>query len=70
MMKLFQHSKLNHGCSRKTLMSEEFKILTDAQHALQAPYMYIGSTSVEEQEVVTFGETKKFNIVPGLLKII
>jgi hypothetical protein len=51
-------------------MSEEFKILTDAQHALQAPYMYIGSTSVEEQEVVTFGETKKFNIVPGLLKII
>lgn len=51
-------------------MSEEFLILSEAQHALERPSMYIGSVSLEQQTALSFKEVRTFNIVPGLLKII
>lgn len=51
-------------------MTEEFKILSEAQHALQRPSMYIGSVSLEDQTAISFKDVKTFSIVPGLLKII
>lgn len=51
-------------------MSEKFKILSESEHALHAPGMYIGSTTVESQQILSFKEVKTFDIVPGLIKII
>jgi DNA gyrase/topoisomerase IV subunit B len=47
-----------------------FKILTDAEHMLARPGMYIGSTTLEPQTGVFDYEYKELNVVPGLLKII
>lgn len=51
-------------------MSDEFLILSEAQHALERPSMYIGSVSLEEQTLLSFKDVHQFRIVPGLLKII
>lgn len=48
-----------------------FKILSESTHALERPGMYIGSTTIEDQEHISFGGTQNsFQVVPGLLKII
>lgn len=49
----------------------EFKILSEGMHALERPGMYIGSTTIETQEHISFAGTQgSFEVVPGLLKII
>ena len=35
-------------------MTEEFKILSEREHALERPGMYIGSTSLEDQLHLSF----------------
>lgn len=51
-------------------MVEDFKILSESEHALARPSMYIGSTSIEEQTHISFREVKTYSVVPGLIKII
>lgn len=53
-------------------MTEEvdFKILTDRDHILEKPGMYIGSTTLEEHLCFVSGEYTSSKYVPGLTKII
>lgn len=51
-------------------MDEQFKILSEGEHALARPSMYIGSTSIEDQTHISFREVRTFSVVPGLIKII
>lgn len=51
-------------------MAEEFKLLSDIEHVLKRPSMYIGSTSLEEIETFIDGKLQKIKIVQGLEKII
>lgn len=46
------------------------KILSDREHVIKRPNMYIGSTSLEKHERFLFGEYKVVEYVPGLVKII
>lgn len=46
------------------------KILSDKEHVLKRPAMYIGSTTKEPHERFVFGEYKTISYVPGLIKII
>lgn len=48
----------------------DFKILTDRDHILLRPNMYIGSTSLEEHEQFISGKWTKLSFTPGLVKII
>lgn len=50
-------------------MSDIFKILSDRDHALQNPDMYIGSVSTEVHEVLVDGVFKQVAYVPGMVKI-
>lgn len=52
-------------------MSEhQIKILSDREHVIKRPAMYIGSVSSEPHERFLFGEYKTITYVPGLVKII
>ena len=55
-------------------MSEAFKILSDREHILTRPNMYIGAIDSEEQSDFILEndkiEFKNFRIIPGLCKII
>lgn len=46
------------------------KILSDKEHVLKRPAMYIGSTVSEPHDRFIFGEYKTVKYVPGLIKII
>lgn len=48
----------------------DFKILSDAEHMLQRPNMYIGSTTLEEHFGILNYEWSIVQVVPGLLKIV
>ena len=50
-------------------MTESFKILSDRDHCLANPYMYIGSTSPEKKSMFVSGEWTDVEYVPGLIKI-
>lgn len=47
----------------------DFKILTDRDHMLMRPNMYIGSVDQEDITLMCNFQYKQFNVVPGLLKI-
>lgn len=51
-------------------MTEEFKILSESEHVLRRPAMYIGSVTEETQEHISFREKRNYTVVPGLIKII
>lgn len=51
-------------------MSDKFVILSDREHVIKRPSMYIGSTSYEEHQRFLFGKWVKVSYVPGLVKII
>lgn len=51
-------------------MSDEFKILSDREHMLMRPDMYIGSINEENITLICNFEHKTLKVVPGLLKII
>lgn len=55
-------------------MKNDFKILTDREHLILRPSMYIGSINFEEQEDFNFDNDhikyENFKIIPGLCKII
>ena len=48
----------------------DFKILSDRDHLLLRPGMYIGSTTEEPTVMICDFEKQQMNVVPGLLKII
>ena len=51
-------------------MSESFKVLTDREHVLQRPQMYIGSVTAEPYTgIINYCQQTK-QIVPGLIKVI
>lgn len=51
-------------------MSEEFKVLSDREHCLTRPAMYIGSVAEESiAGIIDFKQQSK-TIVPGLIKIV
>lgn len=52
------------------MSNNEIKMLTDREHVLRRPGMYVGSTANEEHERFLFGEYQKVKYVPGLIKII
>ncbi|AFN37277.1 type 2 topoisomerase subunit B [Vibrio phage VH1_2019] len=49
---------------------DNFQILSDKQHVLKRPGMYIGSVDREAHERFVLGEYKQIEYVPGLVKII
>lgn len=49
---------------------DEFKILSDKQHVLLRPDMYVGSINKEEHFRFVFGQRKEVSYVPGLVKIV
>lgn len=51
-------------------MSDEFKVLTDAEHILLRSGMYLGSMSCDPVFGFFEGEWKTINVVPAFLKII
>lgn len=51
-------------------MAEQFKVLTDREHAIARSGVYIGSTTLEPHEGVIDWKWQKKNVVPGLLKIV
>lgn len=48
----------------------EFKVLSERDHILQRPQMYIGSTSPESINQMIDFKNRNLTVVPGLLKII
>lgn len=48
----------------------EIKMLSDREHVLKRPGMYVGSTSNEDHERFLFGKFQSVKYVPGLVKII
>lgn len=52
------------------MIKNEIQILSDVAHVKARPSMYIGSVSNEDKEVFLFGEYKKVQYVPGLIKLI
>ncbi|ASZ76528.1 DNA topoisomerase [Proteus phage PM2] len=52
------------------MIDNNIKMLTDREHCLKRPAMYIGSVSNEPHERFLFGEYKTLTYVPGLVKII
>ena len=55
--------------TRKQIMTD-FKILSDRDHILMRPQMYIGSISEEPINMIVDFEYQEVKVVPGLLKII
>ncbi|ADG59915.1 DNA topoisomerase II large subunit [Acinetobacter phage Acj9] len=53
-----------------TTEQPEIKMLSDRDHVLKRPGMYVGSTSNEDHERFLFGKYQKVKYVPGLVKII
>ena len=51
-------------------MADTFQVLSDVEHVLARPSMYIGSTSYEEQIHFIGGKQTSARVVPGLVKII
>ena len=51
-------------------MAEEFKVLSDIEHILKRPAMYIGSCTSEESQRFIDGKLQSVHVVPGLLKIV
>lgn len=51
-------------------MTTDFKILTDAEHLLMRPGMYIGSCILEEYSGILNYEWGVIHVVPGLLKVV
>lgn len=47
----------------------EFKVLSERDHILQRPQMYIGSTSPESINQMIDFKNRNLTVVPGLLKI-
>lgn len=52
------------------MIENKIEILTDKEHALKRPSMYIGSVSNEDKEIFLFGEYQKVQYVPGVLKLV
>ena len=52
------------------MTKEKFEVLSERDHILQRPSMYIGSTALEKRVGFFSGVWKEVNVVPGLLKII
>lgn len=52
------------------MIKNEVQILSDREHVIKRPAMYIGSVSNEPHERFLFGEYKTVSYVPGLVKII
>lgn len=52
------------------MKTEKFEVLNDVEHVRRRPQMYIGATSLETTEGFVNGVYKKYQIVPGLVKII
>jgi DNA topoisomerase-2 len=56
-------------------IEEKYKKLTDIEHVLQAPGMYIGSINLNNEEMWIFDDVinkitkKRINYVPGIYKI-
>lgn len=50
--------------------AEQFKIITDKEHVLMRPGMYVGSVDKESEERFVLGEHRAIEFVPGLIKII
>ena len=51
-------------------MADTFQVLSDIEHVLARPSMYIGSTSFEEQCHFIDGKQENVRVVPGLVKIV
>ena len=51
-------------------MTEEFKVLTDREHAIARSGVYIGSTTLEPHSGIIDWKWQAKNVVPGLLKIV
>lgn len=52
----------------KPVVNDEFKILSDKQHVIMRPGMYIGSTSLEKHETWLGGNFSEVEYVAGLAK--
>lgn len=52
------------------MIKNEVKVLSDKEHILLRPGMYIGSTTEESQDRFLFGQWTSISYVPGLIKII
>ena len=52
------------------MIENEIQMLTDKEHCLRRPGMYIGSVAFEPHERFLFGKFQKLSYVPGLLKLI
>ena len=52
------------------MSKNKFQILSDREHIILRPQMYIGSTSPETITQVLNFKNQSINVVPGLLKII
>ncbi|QGT53776.1 DNA topoisomerase II large subunit [Acinetobacter phage vB_AbaM_Konradin] len=51
-------------------MSTEIKMLSDREHVLKRPGMYVGSTTSENHDRFLFGKFQTLKYVPALVKII
>lgn len=52
------------------MIDNEIRILTDKEHVIRRPGMYIGSVSNEDHERFIYGEYKSIKYVPGLIKLV
>lgn len=52
------------------MIKNEIKMLSDKEHVLKRPGMYVGSTSSETYERFLFGKFTKLNYVPAIVKLI
>ncbi|EQA7786844.1 ATP-binding protein [Acinetobacter baumannii] len=52
------------------MIKNEIKMLSDKEHVLKRPGMYVGSTSSEEYERFLFGKFTKLKYVPAIVKLI
>ncbi len=52
------------------MIKNEIKMLSDKEHVIKRPGMYVGSTSSEEYERFQFGKYVKLKYVPAIVKLI
>lgn len=52
------------------MIKNEIKMLSDKEHVLKRPGMYVGSTSCEEYDRFLFGKFTKLKYVPAIVKLI
>ncbi len=68
-------SKLESGTNKSQTATEKYQKLTDLEHVLKRPDMYVGTISRQEEEMWVWNgsesrmEKRKVGFVPGLLKI-